>query len=328
MNLLFSNKKYLPGYVPPLKNELLSSWLFRLSIQHKMKPISFTRFYFKNNCVGNRDIDKYINDDLLNSILKYTPLKEMDVKMMMLTSYENVLYKGELKPAYTLGITNLGIYSTNRKGNGLLLCSKCIINNEYFRKEWRLHTSLVCLECNNYLIDKCPNCNSPIAFQRLSIGDKDVYSETPVYYCWNCKYDYRKIDLPIIDNQLIIDYQNYINNTIELGYNRHTQYSFFYFETLFLFFRRIKTNSILWNRVREGFIKKYKINHDEIYIRDQYYSSLEFRIIILPLIFKLLENWPFDFIDFCKSNNIRYSDLCRFDKDIPFLVIRIFKEFF
>ena len=319
---------YWPGYIPPEKDELLSSWIYRVANEHKIKPYSFTRYYFNNPSFWTRDVDKFITTNVLNTILKYTPLNELQIKQMLLSSFDNVIYQGRLSVSYTNGLTNLGIFSAKRKGYGLLLCSKCLIKNPYYKKEWRLLTSLICLTCKSYLIDNCPKCNNPIIFHRLSMDDKNNYFENPLYLCWNCKYDFREIDKPLIDDSLIFEYQSYINSSITLGYNSHTQYSFLYFEAFFHIYKRVQTNSIIWNRFREGLKKEYKIEHVELYTRTPYHSSLEFRTLVMPLIYHLLSDWPDRFIIFCKNYNIRYSDLSKAKKTIPFWLENVFKNYF
>lgn len=326
---MITNKTIWPGYIPPQKDELLSSWLFRVSIEHQIKPHSFTLFYFKDPNIWNRDIDKYISPKITNLIQEYTPLNIHQIKDLQLGSYENTLFEGSLNPAYTEGLTNLGIYHRKRKQNGLLLCPSCISKAPYYyRKDWRLLSTIICTDCNSYLLDHCPECASPIAFQRLDIGDKSNHKEYPIYLCWNCHYDFRKAYKSVLGNNLALEYQLFINETIRTGFNELSPYSFLYFKVLFLFLKRIKTNSKLWTRIRNAFISEFNLNMPEIYQRTQY-TTLQYRTIMLPLIYSLLKNRPVNFVHFCKTYKIRYSD---FSKDIgnkvPFWFYRIFKESF
>jgi hypothetical protein len=165
MSFLIINSKVLPGYIPPEKEELLSSWIFRLSQSHKIKPFSFTKFYFKETAFWNRDVDKFIYGTVIEQLTKITPLSKNDILNLHLISYKDIVFNTPLVVSYTRGITNLGIYHRKRKNNGLLACPKCLRKKYYYKKSWRLLTSLICTECKCHLIDHCPNCKAQLYFK-------------------------------------------------------------------------------------------------------------------------------------------------------------------
>jgi hypothetical protein len=325
-------KKYLesisiwPAYVPPEKDELFSSWIFRNSSEHKIKPHSFTNYYLNTSSFWARDIDKYIPPNILSLISCQTPMTTKQIEGLLLTSYKDIIYSGEFYSSYSLGVTNLGIYHRTRTQNGLLLCPSCITQNGYYRKSWRLTTSVGCSNCNVYLIDSCPNCLSPIIFQRLEIGEKNNYKDYPLYFCWKCHFDLRKSNQIKLPN-LVKQYQAYIDYSIARGYNRHANYSFLYFDVLYLILRRVQSGSTQWTRIRDAFIKEFGVTSNELFLKSQF-PSFNLRSEILPLIYRLLENWPTDFVDFCKKYHLRYSDFTRGEQDIPFWFKRAFKDFF
>ncbi|WP_106791152.1 TniQ family protein [Aquimarina sp. Aq78] len=326
MNLYDSKYQLWPGYIPPKKDELLSSWLFRNSREHKIKPFSFILYYLNKSNLWTRDMDKWLPHDTIRQISNYTPLSKNQINSLQLTSYKNIIFEESSNYAFIEGVLNLGIYHRARKRKGLLACPGCLTKDPYFKKSWRLLSSIICLDCSCHLIDSCIKCNEPIVFQRLSIGDKNDYFELPVYLCWNCKYDLRLSYVAVSDNEkLLTEYQYYINKTIKKGYNIHSQYSFLYFKILFLILRKSCTKSETWNRVRNGMKKEFNIKHTEQY-RSNQFSSLSYRKVILPLIYTLLDKWPINFIKFCKSNNIRYSDFSKDNNKLPFWFYKIFKE--
>lgn len=315
-----------PGYQPPMRDELLSSWIFRNSIEHKIKPFSFTKFYLKTSSFWTRDVDKFITKEVFTLLQHQTPLLKGEIKAMQLGSYQDIIYNGELLTSYSQGISNLGIYHRKRRQNGLLVCPRCLSEEPYFKKKWRLLTSVGCLNCKTYYIDSCPNCNSPIIFQRLAIGDKSLYKEYPLYVCWKCHYDLRRfkqVKLPA----KVIKYQEYIDDTIERKYNQHVDYSFLYFDVLHLFLKRVQSSSNLWIRIRDAFVKEFKLKNQELYKRSLF-PSYQLRSEILPLIYKLLEDWPHYFISFCKKYSIRYSDFSRGDTQLPYWFYKGFTNYF
>lgn len=326
MTILKSN--IIPGLVPPFDDELLSSWIYRLSIEHRIKPQTFTSFYFKEYNFWCRDVDKFIPEDVIKIISNMTNLNYSEIRELQLEFYSNKLFENIL-PSYTDGLTNIGIYHRTRIRFGLLACPSCLDQNQYFRKNWRLITSLVCTKCNCHLIDKCQNCSAPIIFQRLEIGNKNDFLNKPIYLCWKCNYDYRKKITYINHNALLIEYQSYIDNLITNGFNEKYNYSFLYTKILLLFLRKLVTKSKNWNRIRNGFINEYNLNSYEFFNSKMIYnSSLEFRCQNLPLINLLLSDIENKFIPFCKKNKIRYSDFSKDDNVLPFWFYNSFMNSF
>ncbi len=326
---MFEDKsKIIPGLVPPFDDELLSSWIYRLSIEHKIKPQTFTSFYFKNYNFWCRDIDKFLPKNVIETISEITNLSIFEVSQLQLDFYSNKLFENIL-PSYTDGLTNIGIYHRKRNRFGLLACPLCLDENQYFKKNWRLMTSLVCTKCSCHLIDKCQNCAAPIVFQRLEIGNKNDFLNKPIYLCWKCNFDYRKKVTYTNDNLLIIEYQNYIDKLLIKGFNEKYNYSFLYTKVLLLFFHKIVTNSKNWSRIRNGFMKEYNLYSNDFFDSKMIYNTtLEFRSQSLPLIYLLLNDIENKFIPFCQKNKIRYTDFSKDNKDLPFWFYNSFMIFF
>ena len=317
------DQKYiLPGYIPPEKDELLSCWIFRLARSHKMKPYSFTKFCFNQPSLWNRDIDKYYNSSFINLLSSLSPLSISQINNLHLISYKDIVFNSITNLAYTEGILSLGIVHRNRKNYGLLACPLCLTKKEYYKKSWRLLSSVVCTDCNCNLIEKCHNCKSPIVFQRLDIGKKDVYSEVPIYFCWKCHFDLRSHFTLVDENSLVVQYQKFIDSTISNGYNNITQYSFQYFTVLFSLLRKSRSKSKN-SRILEAFANEFGINSSEFCTHSSE-LSIELRAEILPLIFFLLSDLNTFFIPFCKKYSIRFSDV-RSDNTTPFWVYESFR---
>ncbi|RTZ50404.1 hypothetical protein EJ377_11500 [Chryseobacterium arthrosphaerae] len=327
MSFLIINSKVLPGYIPPEKDELLSSWIFRLSQSHKIKPFSFTKFYFKETAFWNRDVDKFIYGTVIDQLTKITPLSKNDILNLHLISYKDIVFNTPLVVSHTRGITNLGIYHRKRKNYGLLACPKCLRKKYYYKKSWRLLTSLICTECKCHLIDHCPNCNSPIVFQRLDIGDKNNHKNIPIYLCWLCNFDLRTEFEAVAVDSLIYDYQNYINECITNGYCIHTQYSFLYIQILLNILGKSKTNSSKWTRVRNAFMSEFNLIDEEFFCKSLD-TSIQFRRKVIPLIYFLLSNIPERFVPFCKKYSLRYSDFAKDNESVPFWFYRNFREYY
>lgn len=310
------NKKIWPAYVNPEKNELFSSWLLRISKENLLKSHSFSRFYFNDFPIWNRDIDKLYPSIIVSKILENTMLSSDDIKELFLESYRDIIFTGREFTSYTPGILNIGINHRIRKLYGLLCCPSCL-NNEvsYFKKEWRLFFSIACLKCNCLLIDRCQKCSKPISFHRLENGYKNEILKYPFYLCWNCLHDYRENIVPIPRNSNIEKYQNYIDYTIDTKSNDLTQYSFLFFKILCLLSSKILTTGKTTNRIKltvEDFFNSSITTNNKINF------SLEERKEALLISFSILENWPYQFQNIFKNSNVRRTDFTRDIKDTPY----------
>lgn len=326
MYFMQTERHILPGYIPPERDELLSSWIFRLSYAHKIKPYSFTKFYFEDSTIWSRDIDKYIPLKVLQRLSSITPLSLAQLLGLQLTSYQDIVFEGLLSTSVTegIGITNLGIYHRTRKRYGLYVCPGCLDKKAYYKKSWRLLSSVVCMDCRRYLIDRCPKCRNPIIFQRLGIGNKALYEEKPLYLCWNCNYDLRS-NVREVDSPLIENYQQYIDDTVKYSFNEHSQYSFLYFKILFLILKKVCTTSSNWNRIKKAFVSEFGINlKEEISMN----LGIEDRAVIFSYIHLILNEWPNNFIPFIRKYKLRYSDFSKDTDVFPFWFYDAFKKFY
>lgn len=318
-------KKYvIPGYIPPEEDEILSSWIFRLARSHKMKPFTFAKYGLEVPDLWNRDFDKFYNQKLIDVLTTLTPLNHCKITSLHLISYQDIIFNSKINSAFTEGILNVGVEHRMRNNKGLLACPLCLSKKQYYKKSWRLLSSIVCTECRCNLIDECPDCKMPIVFQRLDIGKKDLYLEKPMYLCWNCNNDLRK-DYTVIDkNSNSFKYQKYINNTIQDGFNKHTQYSFEYFNVLFSILRKSRSSSTKFFRLREAFSKEFGIK-SEMFTTHKFELSLNLRRELLPLIYELLLDLNNNFVPFCKNHFIRFSDIRSDGVNLPFWIYDKFR---
>ncbi|MFK7114666.1 TniQ family protein [Flavobacterium oreochromis] len=316
MTIIYPNqKKIWPGYIPPEKNELFTSWLIRISKENLIKSHTFSNFYLERHTVWNRDIDKLFPDLITNKLLENTLLNYNEIKKLFLESYRDIIFNDRDLNSYTPGILNLGINHRKRKQFGLLCCPSCL-NKEipYFKKEWRLFFSIACVQCRCLLLDRCSKCEKPIAFHRLENGYKNDILKYPLYLCWNCFHDYREDIVYISKNSNVYKYQSYIDNTIKNEYNDLTQYSFLYFKVLHHLSNRLmcagKTTSRIKLVVEKHLRYEYKDN--------QYEQNLSTRREILLISYSILNKFPNEFLKVFKNTNVRFSDLYKDIDCLPF----------
>jgi hypothetical protein len=286
------DKRIFPYFIKPYKEELFSSWLCRLSINHKIKPQSFVLNYFGREVpIWNRDIDLFPPNKLISFIEQHVPIEKKQINDLFLNSYESFAFeKIGVKAAYTMNVLPLGINHRKRKRFGLQFCPKCLRSNDpYYKKSWRLLTSILCIECNEYLKDRCPKCDSPIAFHRVNISDNtSIMKFKEINYCSICSYNLSLAYSENTPTSLEINYQKYINKTISDGFNFHSNYSFSYINVLLHLSQKLRSGSKK-NRFRKAIInssfKSFSVINGEI----RYWDILE-RIKTLPVIYSILND--------------------------------------
>lgn len=284
-------KEVFPYFLRPKKNELFTSWLCRLSINHNIKPQSFVLNYFgRNYPIWNRDIDMTPQSSLIHKIVNHTPLKVTEIKNLFLFSYESYAYEMVARNgANTENILPLGINHRKRKRFGLQFCYKCLNNDAYYKKEWRLITSIVCVKCKVFLQDRCQKCQKPISFHRINIGNNlSIMEFKPLKLCSYCDSDLSIQEAKEIPGSLEVEYQKYIDSTIKNGYNELTHYSFTYISTLSLLAKKLRYKSPK-NRFRKAIQKEFNENFPATKVEFKFWSTKE-RISCLPFSYLLLRD--------------------------------------
>ena len=208
-------KQILPVHPPPLEDELLSSWMVRLARANAQKLHTFTRLLYpsqprtviregytrthRSTSVWARDIDRTAKPDLLERLSQRTPLSLERLRATTLGAYEGFLFERHIVSSGAgPWIMPLGIRSTKHRGYGLQCCPQCLAADRepYFRRAWRLAFVTVCPTHRTLLLDRCPNCQAPIAFHHLEYGgSRAMPSEKPITTCAGCGLDLR--DAPL-----------------------------------------------------------------------------------------------------------------------------------
>lgn len=318
------NKQIWPGYISPENDELFSSWFIRLSSEHRIKSHSFSKIYFNNASIWNRDIDLYCPEVIKEKIKAHTILSDIQVENLFLSSYQDLLFNENKDKLLT--INPLGILHRMRKLNGLRYCPSCIESEKvYFRKKWRLQTSLICSKCNLLLLDNCPTCKSPICFYRLETGLKNSLLEYPLNKCWRCKNNLHIEHSKIPASDLLAQYQTYVDNTLVKGYNDKTQYSFEYFYMLISLQKKIISKSPGWSRIKDA----SRIEYESI-LCNLDFNSNDLSLLRNSLLasYLILQKSPKNFKSFCSNYNLRYSDFTKDLDKVPFWFIKFFRDSF
>ncbi len=184
----------LPAHPKPLPGELLTSWITRLARDNGLKLQTFFEHVFgKSYQLWNRDIDRAAPDWLLDVLSTRTGTPHRAIDRTTLLSYERRLYGHAHVAGQLRWILPAGIYHRTRRRFGVQFCPRCLSADDepYFRKHWRVAALTFCPEHRVLLHDRCPKCESAIAFHRHELGRPAVTDAGELCLCHACKFDLR-----------------------------------------------------------------------------------------------------------------------------------------
>lgn len=291
------DKDIFPLYIKPNKNELFSSWINRLSVNHQVKTQTFLKNFFpKSKSYFTRDIDILAPNNLIEVISKYTPLSALQINNLFLKSLESYAFENIKTNTTTINVLPIGIVNRSKFKHGQQACVKCLNEYKYYQKQWRLTTSILCLNCKLYLIDRCPHCKYPLHFFKINKGGNGLYPSNgfqPLNICYNCLFDYTLIDLNhlAVNNKLDLQYQRYIDSTINKGYNEFTSYSFLFIKVFLIIALRLRSNS--HKGIFKQFIKEMYSIDLETHNENVSFWDLQTRIETFPLVYNILKERKF-----------------------------------
>jgi hypothetical protein len=317
---------HLPCATYPLSGELLSSWITRLAHAHLLKAHTFGRLLFPSNSIWNRDIDKASPEVVLHTLAARTPASLSRIRETTLRSYEGKLYLSHNVNGNTDWILPLGIYHRTRRNSGLLFCPNCLRNDgvtPYFRKHWRLALSQVCTVCKVYLLDRCPSCKEPIVFFRVELGRKSALPDTPISYCFNCKFNLAEASSEIAPYPILIaqlEWERILNE----GWKPQVIYPHLYFVVLHQLVKLLSSARPSCRPLQKivveqsGWQLPSAIEFDSSNRMPFELLSLVIRRQILLQAHWLLDEWPQRFVTLAKQCRVTSSTLLHDMHTIPF----------
>jgi hypothetical protein len=327
-----ASSKLWPVHLKPLPDELLSSWLARLSIAHGLKVFSFTHIVWPGKRMGDfgRDVDERADAQVVNVLSEKTNTPVERTFTTTLTSYQGRLYERipSLGPIKWIIPTSLSGAKTNKQ-YGMQFCPFCLAEDKapYFRKNWRIAYTVLCIKHKIRLFDRCPHCSESVNYYRHLPDKIDKQVPVNLTICWWCKSDIRgnSSHLEIVSvGQSEISFQQQLEETLELGWvevcNGVEVYSLLYFEVLYILMSLLSSCSAA--RIREAIIKHYSLKESiPSYLKKgvpiELLDVTERRGLTM-MVENLLGDWPTGFIEFCKENRLWLKTLGRKREAVPF----------
>lgn len=311
----YSTSKF-PLKLRPEKDELLSSWLIRLSLLHRTMPSTFTNLYLPEtkNKLWSSDLDLQADRTLIQAISEKSGIPPKCLRSMTLCDYEGYLFeKANKNTGGTQFVNPLGMRGRKSTLPGVRYCAFCLAEDEqpYFRKKWRLAISTVCIKHECLLFDRCRSCQQPLS---PYISCKNGLA----WFCYKCGRNIASLPPnPLQASSDLLKTTNFLYRVIDNGYlliNGRPVYSHLYFAVLHQLLK-------LMNSKKYGPIFCKELGLESAYLRKEKafeQISLERQVKMLLRSVWLLEEWPWRFIEVCSRLKLLSSALLRDLQNAPF----------
>lgn len=302
----------------PFKDELLSSWLTRVAIEHKRKLSIFLSLYVKKegNSISRTDIDFLYDENLFEALVNKSNLTKKDILKMSLRSEEGYLYSCNENNLYPPN--QIRKLVDKRNHYGLMYCPKCLAEDTipYFRKKWRYQFYNVCTKHEIFLTDRCWVCYERINFSKI-IHNKNLA------ICSKCEKD---LKTSVCKN--IEDYHRYgleatkwFEKGLDNGYftiNNQKVHSIFIFDSFKRFVYLLdREEGLILNEF--PLVNEYKNLCKKLENYNSKKASMIYKDFFLTgMVYFLFQNFPNNLQKFAKENHITYRDFFHSLKDTSF----------
>ncbi|MFA7021673.1 TniQ family protein [Aliarcobacter sp.] len=307
-NPLIEKSRFL--IVPePLEGEIFSSWFARCAYAHKTHPRTFWNLHFpKNKFIYSitSNIDATVSDEILQVLSIKTSFSFLKLRNMTMKSYDGYLQEEIIRNGNNKFLTNYRF------------CPKCWQEDKipYIKKEHRVIFSTFCEKHKCYLLDKCPECRTPISLFKM-FNNELVYE-----FCSNCGFKLSHSSVNYLKKGLNYKFNCNLINILKKGYIQlgdYFIYSFLFFDMishiskLILSSKKITINAIE-NKILKKISKKYFLSSktflSQISIKEQY--------ILFSIILSIFEEFPKKLELYITQNQLSYFEMVRDIKVVPY----------
>lgn len=185
---------YFPLQVVPYEDELISSWLVRLSLGNGIDPMTLSNIYWPKKRPWTTDIDRNLGGLSLAGISQSASIDEGTIMKMMLKNHFRKL-DNNLNP---LAVWNwlIPFGKRNREiKTSLQYCPKCLQEKKYFKTYWRMAWYNVCHLHGIKLNESCPGCDAPINIHKISIEHEKIS------FCFKCGFNLEEADFLVATDE-------------------------------------------------------------------------------------------------------------------------------
>lgn len=317
-----------PAHPKPQPDELLSSWLVRLTMAHGLKLHTFCSLIWPRKQIWNRDIDKSADEWMLDILAQKTGTPLEKVFGTTLAAYQGKVYEKHNPFGNTIWIMPVGVYHRKRRQFGLQFCPVCLAEDSkpYFRRRWRLAFMTCCEQHGITLLDRCPQCGDSINFHRNEMGDRNKQAPDSVVHCHACRFDLREAvsQVSVHEPEAVI-FQKRLSQAVKDGWTEVGGYGFTHSHLYFLVLHQLlrlfglgKRAATLQRAANRSFGCATFAVPSRKEKRDVEHFRVDERQKLLSMARCILEDWPRRFISFCENNQIWSASLLRDMDYAPF----------
>ena len=333
------DKELLPIHLKPKKDELLSSWLTRLSLSHGLKPSVFALRIFPGTSIWRKqaDIDRADCTKIFEILSFKTNTSIERMHATTLKEYQGRLFEPSLQDKRVRWLLpRYAIRRPIRESFGLQYCPLCLSETDhpYFKRQWRLAFVTCCIKHKIALYDRCYNCGKAINFY-LNASGNDYKVPRTLTICYKCKSDLKNTPTSSRTPQIsdcVIEFQKHLiesasHDWVQLFPNEYV-HSLMYFEGLRHLVFPLVGRSELNKDVLGATIKYFglKIDTSNLQRMTSFEScGVRMRGVAIMILQKILQDWPRNFIDFQQSNSVRNIAWLRPGLYVPFWLRRVFE---
>lgn len=312
--------KLLPMHLKPKADELLSSWLMRLSHANGFLPHSFCSQLWPGRAIWNRDIDHLSIPEVTRDLARLTAVSVQRAEATTLRAYEGVVFENYVLSGRTRWILPVGVWHRVHLRYGLQYCPECLATDQvpYFRRAWRLAFVTTCLKHRQPLSDRCPGCSKPVNFHH----NKGIRED--LIHCNSCGANLSRIRRParaaVSADELRA--QRHFQEVLRQGWaqvgENRSLYSHLYLEGIWAL-----TEMLLIGR-GHGLLDAL-IDEDlrPMATPPEWHFSIEdyavpMRRVLMTAVHGLTRDWPDRFLRLADKHRIRASDVKREMPSLPF----------
>ena len=321
-----------------LDDELLSSWLVRISAANHQKLHTFARSVWPSTEIWTRDIDRCATSEVLETLSAGTGTDLTRVEASTLAAYAGRLFESHTPNGNALWLLPLGVFHRTRKRHGIQFCPACLADGvPYYRRSWRVAFVTICDRHLVKLSDRCPDCAAPVAFHRGEHGDRNErLADAAMRACHECGANLAQSVFPEVAARRVGE-QSIVQRTwldaLDRGYYRFADgtavYSNLFFAGLRILFQNFSAGKVS-GRLRvcaggnaETWMPEWTGNSHSV---EQ--LSVDDRFELSSFAGSALQDWPRSFVSICKDANIVSSDLMGALKNVPYWYYKVVEEHF
>lgn len=188
--------RFWPLRLKPYDDELLASWLVRLSRAYGMQASRFGASVGRRPGFWSRDVDKGLDGHLLQSLIDRTATLPARVLETTFLGYHGFPIQDLYSNGLSAWILSIGLRDGRRHRAWLQYCPYCLQDDDdpYFRRHWRLAFVTVCPQHECRLLDRCAACAAPCNIHQVP-KDADTITR-----CYACQFDARRAQAPSLDH--------------------------------------------------------------------------------------------------------------------------------